>query len=78
MSLFEGGVAVITGGASGIGRAAATLFAERGVKLCLFDHNADALAATVPRKNTGPRLLVSRMRMVHEGDAWKMVGYAVQ
>ena len=26
---------------------AATMFAERGMKLCLFDHNADALAARV-------------------------------
>jgi NAD(P)-dependent dehydrogenase (short-subunit alcohol dehydrogenase family) len=59
MSLFtEGGVAVITGGASGIGRAAATMFAERGMRLCLFDHNADALAATAARLPASTRTVV--------------------
>ena len=46
MSLFQRDrVAVITGAASGIGRAAAQMFAERGMKLCLFDRDAAALAA---------------------------------
>jgi NAD(P)-dependent dehydrogenase (short-subunit alcohol dehydrogenase family) len=59
MSLFtEGGVAVITGGASGIGRAAATMFAERGMRLCLFDHNADALAATAAKLPPNTRIVV--------------------
>src|ERR1700753_3445519 len=54
MTLFtDGGVAVITGGASGIGRAAATMFADRGMRLCLFDHNADALAATAAKLPSG-------------------------
>jgi len=47
-SLFaSGNVAVITGAASGIGRAAAETFAQRGMKLVLFDNNADALTQTV-------------------------------
>ena len=59
MTLFtEGGVAVITGGASGIGRAAATLFAKRGMRLCLFDHNADALAATAAKLPASTRVVV--------------------
>jgi len=49
---------VITGGASGIGRAAATLFAERGMRLCLFDHNADALAATAAKLPASTRVVV--------------------
>ncbi|HXT08139.1 MAG TPA: SDR family NAD(P)-dependent oxidoreductase [Roseiarcus sp.] len=45
MSVFErGNVAVVTGAASGIGRAAAQIFAGRGMKLCLFDREAKALA----------------------------------
>lgn len=39
------GVAVITGGASGIGRAAARRAAAAGMKLALVDVNADKLAA---------------------------------
>ena len=42
MSVFQSGhVAVITGAASGIGRAAAEMFAERGMRLCLFDRSGD-------------------------------------
>ncbi|MDE3175940.1 MAG: SDR family NAD(P)-dependent oxidoreductase [Pseudomonadota bacterium] len=45
MSVFsQGQVAVITGAASGIGRAAAARLAGRCMKLCLFDRNADQLA----------------------------------
>lgn len=38
-------VAVITGGASGIGFAAARAFAERGLKVAIADRDADALKA---------------------------------
>src|ERR1700744_6269098 len=38
-------VAVITGGASGIGLAAATRFAQLGLKVCIADLGADRLAA---------------------------------
>ncbi len=45
MSMFQSGqVAVITGAASGIGRAAAAMCAERGMRLCLFDRSGEALA----------------------------------
>jgi len=51
MSVFQRGhVAVITGAASGIGRAAATMLAERGMRLCLFDRSGaelEALAASL-------------------------------
>ena len=40
---FEGKVAVITGGASGIGRGLAHAFAKRGMKIVLADIDKDAL-----------------------------------
>lgn len=40
-------VAVVTGGASGVGRALGALLAERGARVVLSDINAEALAATV-------------------------------
>ncbi len=42
-AVSEGRVAVITGAASGIGRAAATRFARLGLRVCLADLGADAL-----------------------------------
>jgi NAD(P)-dependent dehydrogenase (short-subunit alcohol dehydrogenase family) len=44
MGAFENRVAVITGGASGIGLAMATAFAERGARIVLADINEVALA----------------------------------
>jgi NAD(P)-dependent dehydrogenase (short-subunit alcohol dehydrogenase family) len=45
-SFAMGGVAVITGGASGIGRAAAHSAAQAGMKIAVLDVNAAKLAAT--------------------------------
>jgi NAD(P)-dependent dehydrogenase (short-subunit alcohol dehydrogenase family) len=53
-ALSEGRVAVITGGASGIGLAAAKRFASMGMKLCLADlsqHALDEAAAQLPGAN---------------------------
>jgi NAD(P)-dependent dehydrogenase (short-subunit alcohol dehydrogenase family) len=43
--IASGNVAVITGGASGIGLAAASRFAQAGMKVCIADVAADRLAA---------------------------------
>ena len=46
-AIVAGGVAVVTGGASGIGLAAARRFAERGMHVCIADLGAARLAAAV-------------------------------
>jgi NAD(P)-dependent dehydrogenase (short-subunit alcohol dehydrogenase family) len=47
--LQKGAVAVVTGGASGIGLAAAIRFAEAGLKVCLADLGEDRLAAAAQK-----------------------------
>src|SRR5437870_10843666 len=58
--LVEGKVAVVTGGASGIGRATALTFAREGAKLVIADMNADGGQQTVHmiRENGGEAIFV--------------------
>jgi hypothetical protein len=51
-SFSPGGVAVITGGASGIGRAAALRAAETGMRVVAVDANAEKLASTAAEFST--------------------------
>jgi NAD(P)-dependent dehydrogenase (short-subunit alcohol dehydrogenase family) len=46
-ALQQGNVAVVTGGASGIGLACARSFSELGLRVCLADANAGGLADAV-------------------------------
>ena len=56
---FEGKVAVITGGASGIGRSLARSFAKRGCKIVLADVNKETLDKTTQElRKTGSEVLV--------------------
>jgi hypothetical protein len=49
IKLSAGSVAVITGGASGIGLAAATRFASLGLKVCIADLGAQRLSAALEK-----------------------------
>ena len=45
MAVLSGEVVLLTGGASGLGRAIVERFLEEGAKLCVFDRSAERLAA---------------------------------
>lgn len=45
MSQFEGAVAIVTGGASGIGAATAALLHARGARVAVLDRNVDGVSA---------------------------------
>lgn len=72
-------VAVVTGAASGIGRAAAVLFAKAGANLVVADRAADGLAETAAEIAALGREVVSVVMNVaqrHEVDA--LIGEAVE
>ena len=46
MSLLAGKVVIVTGGGSGIGRAAAILFAQEGAQVCILDRDIDLARQT--------------------------------
>jgi NAD(P)-dependent dehydrogenase (short-subunit alcohol dehydrogenase family) len=66
-------VAVVTGGASGIGLAAAMRFARMGLRICIADlgedrltRAAEALAAAAPRSVTGVMAMAADVSQVEE------------
>jgi len=74
MRSFENKVAVITGAASGIGRALAQQLAQRGAELALVDVNASALAETAASvAATGRRVTT---HIVDVADAARMEALA--
>ncbi len=71
MGKFEGKVVVITGGASGIGAAAARRFAGEGATLVLADLNEDALGEqreTLGLSLGGHRLLTRKVDVSQQAD----------
>ncbi|MBL8147082.1 MAG: SDR family oxidoreductase [Anaerolineae bacterium] len=76
MSEFEGKVAVITGGASGIGLASARMFVERGAKVVIADM-ADGAAAVAELKALGGEAVYVKANVTAEADVQNMVRTAV-
>lgn len=69
MDDLQNKVAVITGGASGIGRAMAERFAEEGMRIVLADIEADALAkAETSMRNDGADVMAVQTDVSKESD----------
>jgi NAD(P)-dependent dehydrogenase (short-subunit alcohol dehydrogenase family) len=78
---LAGKVAVITGGASGIGRATALRFLDEGARLVVADVNEAAGAETVElaaRAGHGGRLRFLRVDVAEEAEVEGMVALAVR
>ena len=67
MEQFEGRVAVVTGAASGIGRAMAARFAAEGMKVVMADIEAPALDAAIAEMPAGSEVVAVRCD-VSSGD----------
>lgn len=63
---------LVTGGASGIGRAVAKLFSERGWRVGLADVNADGMALTAEACTAGDRVS-THLLDVRDFNAWERV-----
>jgi NAD(P)-dependent dehydrogenase (short-subunit alcohol dehydrogenase family) len=77
MGALEGKVAVVTGGASGIGRACAVRFAEEGADIVIGDL-ADGTATAKLVEQTGRRAVYVRTDTTREADCDALVRRAVE
>lgn len=77
MNEFAGRVAVVTGGASGIGRGMAERFAREGMKVVLADVEADALdQAVVEMAGSGARVIGERCDVANAADVERLADRA--
>ncbi len=76
---FDSKVVLVTGGASGIGRAAAVAFAQSGASVVVADiDDAGALGAVEQIERSGARALFVRTDVSREADCVRMVAAATQ
>lgn len=79
MEQFEGRVAVVTGAASGIGRALATRFAQEGMHVVLADVEAGPLAdAHAALAATGAQAIAVRTDVAQEADVARLADAAYE
>lgn len=72
MGELDGQVAIVTGGGSGIGHAAAIRFAAEGASVAVLDRDADS-AQRVAREVNG----IAHILDVRDGDAFAAVAHAI-
>ena len=72
---LDGKIALITGGASGIGRAIARRYADEGARVVLGDRNATLLAKTA--EDLGAAAVAVEMDVTREADVERAVTTAV-
>lgn len=72
-------VALITGGAAGLGAATARAFLDEGARVAIVDISADALAATAARLGDGPdRLITVTADVSSDADVRRYVDTTVE
>jgi NAD(P)-dependent dehydrogenase (short-subunit alcohol dehydrogenase family) len=75
--LLQGKVAIVTGGASGIGRATALRFAREGARVCVADLNGEGAEAVVKEVAAGGGdALALRVDVTSEADNARMISEA--
>src|SRR6185295_5998084 len=75
---FEGGVAIVTGAASGIGRAISAELARRGCLVVLTDIDFDeAETAAVQIRNTGGQAFAKRLDVTHFTEVNDLVAQTI-
>src|SRR5690625_3499515 len=79
MSRLKDKVAIITGSASGIGKAIAELFGKEGAKVVVADFNEEGLNSTVNElESKGIESLGVKVDVTNEADISKMVEETVE
>ncbi len=77
--LLSGKTALVTGGASGIGKAACLAFAREGAAVCVVDRNAALAAETVAHiVRTGGRATAITADVANEDSVRAMVAQAIE
>jgi NAD(P)-dependent dehydrogenase (short-subunit alcohol dehydrogenase family) len=73
MTFWEDKVAVVTGGSSGIGRASALLFAERGARIVVADLDEEAGRKTVEEVGGPERAIFVPADTTSQEDVTKLI-----